>query len=100
VRVGPRAAVLRASFRGGAPDVPDHEVAYAQFSDLEHVRLPAEVVVTARDPAVRIELVWKEPEPGNRLDPALFRMEPPAGAKVVDLDAQPDLPPVPLPVEP
>ena len=102
LRVGPRAALLRASFRGGAPAVPDHEVAYGAFVDLERVRFPIEVAVTSRDPAVRLELAWKEPEVGGKsLDAGLFRMDPPAGAKVVDLDAT-ELPPasLPLPLQP
>jgi hypothetical protein len=99
-RVGPRAALLEASFRGGAPAVPDHRVAYSAFEDLERVRFPTEVVVTASDPAVRVELQWREPEVGARLDAALFRMEPPAGARVVDLDAEPQLPPLTLPLTP
>lgn len=102
VRVGPRASVVRASFRGGAPEVPEHEIAYGQFLDLERVRFPGEVVVTAKDPAVRVELAWKDPDVTGRLDPGLFRLDPPSGAKVVDLDAAPELPatPVPLPLAP
>ena len=102
LRVGPRAALLRASFRGGAPAVPDHEVAFGAFVDLERVRFPIEVAVTSREPAVRLELSWKEPEVGGKsLDAGLFRMDPPAGAKVVDLDAT-ELPPasLPLPLQP
>jgi hypothetical protein len=101
LRVGPRAATVRAAFRGGAPALPDHEVAYAAFEDLPLVRFPTEVVVTSSDPAVRVELAWKEPEVGAPLDPALFRLEAPAGARVVDLDLEPELPaPVPLPLAP
>lgn len=100
LRVGPRAAILRATFRGGAPALPDHEVVYSSFLDLEHVRFPGQVVVTSTDPRVEVELAWKEPEVGGRLDAALFRMEPPGGARVVDLDAVPDLPPLPLPLAP
>lgn len=100
LRVGSRAAVLRASFRGRAPARPDHEVEYSAFLDLEASRFPGQVVVTSRDPAVRVELAWKGPEVGARLEAALFRMEPPAGAKVVDLDAAPELGPPPLPLAP
>lgn len=99
LRVGPRAAVVRASFRGGAPEVPDHDVAYAAFLDLERVRFPTEVEIRSSAPAVRIGLVWKDPDVGGRLDAALFRMEPPAGAKVVDLDAAAP-PALPLPLAP
>jgi hypothetical protein len=99
LRVGPRAALVHASFRGGAPALPDHEVAYGAFLDLEHVRFPGEVTVRASAPAVRVELAWKEPDvAGKPLDPALFRMQPPSGAKVVELDDSPALPPIPLPL--
>jgi hypothetical protein len=101
LRVGPRASILRAEFRGGAPALPDHDVAYGAFEDLPKVRFPSEVVVTSKDPAVRVELVWKQPEVGTALDPALFRLEAPAGARLVDLDLVPDLPaPLPLPLAP
>ena len=85
LRIGPRAAVERATVRGGAPAVPDHEVRYDGFLDLERARFPTEVVVTA--PSVRVEVGWKEPDTASAVRPAkLFRMEPPAGARVVDLD--------------
>jgi hypothetical protein len=101
LRVGPRAAVLRAEFRGGAPALPDHDVAYAAFEDLPGVRFPTEVVVTSPDPAVHLELAWKEPEVGAPLDAALFRLEAPAGARVVNLDEEVLLPaPLPLPLSP
>jgi hypothetical protein len=99
LRVGPRASVLRATFRGGAPGVPDHEVRYGGFLDLERGRFPTEAVVSSSDPAVRVELGWKEPDLVTRPDPALFRMEPPSGARRVDLDATPE-PPLPVPLQP
>lgn len=100
LRVGPRAALLAASFHGGAPELPEHDVSYGGFLELDPVRFPTEVTVTARDPSVRVELAWKEPEVGNPLADRLFRMEPPGGARVVDLDAAPELPVIPLPLAP
>ena len=100
LRVGPRAAVVSATFRGGAPVVPDHDVRYAGFLDLERARFPTEVVVTAGDPAVRVELAWKEPDTGGRVDAALFRLEPPAGARVVELESAEPASPSPLPLRP
>lgn len=101
LRVGPRAAIERAAFRGGAPLVPDHDVRYSGWVELERARFPAEVVVTAPSPAVRVELGWKEPDTATPADAALFRMDPPSGARVVDLDeAPPDAGPLPLPLAP
>ena len=96
VRVGPRAAVLQAIFRGGAPVLADHEVRYDGFMMLERGRFPTEVVVTSGDPDVRVELGWKEPDLTAVPEAALFRMAPPAGARIVDLDASPEptLPPL------
>lgn len=102
LRVGSRAAIVRATFRGGAPALPDHEVQYAAYLDLEWARFPTEVVVTSGDPAVRVELGWKEPDFVSPAGAALFRMDPPSGARVVDLDAAPegrDPVPLPLPLE-
>jgi hypothetical protein len=99
LRVGARAAVVRATFRGGAPALPDHEVRYGGFLDLERVRFPAEVAVTAPEPAIRVELAWKEPDVASPADASLFRLDPPGGARVVDLDLAPDAagpPPLPL----
>jgi hypothetical protein len=99
VRVGTRAAVERATYRGGAPEVPDHEVRYGGFVDLVGGRFPSEVEIAADRPRVRVALGWKEPDPLSPLDQALFRMDPPTGARVVDLDLSPE-PPPPLPLEP
>ena len=97
LRVGPRAAIVRAAFRGGGPALPDHEVRYGAFLDLDRTRFPAELAVSSADPAVRLELAWNEPDLATPLDAALFRMEPPSGARVVDLDRTP-VPPGPLPM--
>ena len=99
VRVGPRAAVLQATYRGGAPELADHEVRYGGFMMLERGRFPTEVVVTSGDPDVRVELGWKEPDLTAVPEAALFRMAPPAGARIVDLDASP-APTLPPPLQP
>jgi outer membrane lipoprotein-sorting protein len=38
---------------------------------------------------VKVDLRWKDAKPGAALDASLFRLSPPAGARVVDLDAEP-----------
>ncbi len=99
LRVGPRAGILRATFRGGGPELPDHEVRYGAFLELERGRFPAQVEVASSNPTVRVELGWKEPDLAGVPDPALFRMEPPSGARIVDLDQAPEAP-APLPLQP
>jgi hypothetical protein len=99
LRVGPRAAVERATYRG-EPGVPDHEVRYERFADLLGGRFPEEVEIVAPGASVRVGIGWKEPDLTAPTPGALFRMEPPSGARVVDLDAGP-APPLPdLPLAP
>jgi hypothetical protein len=96
LRVGPRAVIERVTYKGD-PGVPDHEVRYRSFLDLTAGRLPTEVAITAESAGVRIELAWKEGDLTAPIEASLFRMEPPAGARVVDLDAAPEpLPGLPL----
>jgi len=86
VRVIARAAVSRATVRdalGGG-----YELANGDRRDLDGTSLPAEVTLSAERPPVRIELAWTDDVEANPpADAALFRMDPPAGARVVDLDA-------------
>jgi outer membrane biogenesis lipoprotein LolB len=96
LRVGPRAAVERATWRG-EPGLPDHDVVYRSFVDLLGGRFPEEVAISAPAAGVRVELAWKEPDLTSPIGAAMFRLEPPAGARVVDLDgAGGPLPPLPL----
>ena len=96
LRVGPRAAVERATYRG-EPGVPDHEVRYDRFVELLGGRFATEVAISAGSAGVRIEVAWKEPDLTAPVEASLFRMEPPSGARVVDLDAAPEpLPALPL----
>jgi hypothetical protein len=96
VRVGPHAVIERVTYMG-EPGVPDYEVRYRSFLDLPAGRLPTEVEISAESAGVRIELAWKEGDLTVPVAASLFRMEPPAGARVVDLDAAPEpLPGLPL----
>jgi hypothetical protein len=98
LRVGSRAAIERATYLG-EPGVPDHDVTYRSFLDLLGGRFATEVAISAPSAGVRVELVWKEPDLTAPVEATLFRLEPPAGARVVDLDAAPE--PVPeLPLGP
>jgi len=48
--------------------------------------LPAEVKARAPGARLALSLRWKEVEVNAALDPALFRLDPPEGARVVDLE--------------
>jgi hypothetical protein len=102
LEVGPGAAVAssRVRVRGrdggsvrGAPDLTfgDHRPAGP-------VPFPEAVRLRAADPDVEVRLGWRDVDVNGREDGALFRLDPPSGARVVDLGeggAVPPAPPVP-----
>lgn len=93
-RVVAGAAVERATVRyprGG------YEVAWADRVLVGTQVGPGDVTLSSRSPAVRVELAWSEPEANAALADALFRLEPPAGARVVELEEGGPLPPPLLP---
>jgi hypothetical protein len=102
VRDGARRTTLRV--RAGAAvewaDVRDprggYEVAYGEPRSAEGALLPGDLVLSAGDAGVRVEVVWVDFAAEARLDPALFRLDPPPGARVVDLDAGEPALPAPL----
>jgi hypothetical protein len=89
LEVGPGAALLASRVRrvtaaGETPVGLD-----AEFSG--HVlhggqSLPTRVTAHVPDARVDLSLRWRELEANGPVDPALFRLSPPAGARVVDLD--------------
>jgi hypothetical protein len=95
LRVVTGAVVERATvrLRGGG----GYEVAYGKPFAASGADQPGDVTLSSAEPPVRVEVAWVDHEPNAALEAALFRMEPPAGARVVDLDAPgpvPVLPPV------
>jgi hypothetical protein len=90
LRVRAGAAVARASVRapGGA-----YEVTYGLPGSVEGTMLPGDITVSSDRPKVRVQLGWVDFEANAPLEAALFRLEPPAGARVVELGA----PGAPLP---
>jgi len=84
LRVVEAAAVERASLRpaGRSP----YEVSFRLFRSRAGTRLPGEVELRSDSPKVKLALRWKDLEPNAVLDDGLFRMAPPPGARVVDLD--------------
>lgn len=87
LRIGPGAAVERSSLRtGGAQARGDYDLAFDAPRAAGAVRFPGEVSLRAEAPRTRLELRWRDAEVNAALDPALFRLKPPAGARLVDLD--------------
>lgn len=92
LRVRAGAVIARAQVRtpGGG-----YDVAYGDPGSVEGTFLPGDVTLSSAPPSVRVELGWVDFEANARLEAALFRLEPPAGARVVDLgSAVPPPPPV------
>jgi outer membrane lipoprotein-sorting protein len=102
LRIGAGAAVLWAAASGDLV-TPDHQVRFEEFrDDLVVARFPTALSLWSEAPKVELELTWIEGvEPNAALDPAVFRLDPPAGARIVELDkGAPASPPPLVPVPP
>ncbi|WP_242347050.1 DUF4292 domain-containing protein [Anaeromyxobacter terrae] len=88
VRVGDKAAVERASVVAVAPGAaPAYSLDFDGFRPLTGGRFPGEVRLRADDPRVRLDLRWDdEIEVNGKLDGVRFSLDPPRGARVVELD--------------
>ncbi len=64
---------------------PAYDLEFDGFDLRSGVRFPSEVKLDAPSGKSRIQLAWRDVEVNPDLDPALFRFEPPRGARVVDL---------------
>jgi hypothetical protein len=65
---------------------PAYDVRFEGFRDRKGVRFPTELHLDAPSARARVDFAWRgDLEVNGRLDPALFRLEPPRGARVVDL---------------
>jgi hypothetical protein len=97
-------AIASSRVRRDAPD----PAAQAAFYDLEldgfrhraGVRFPTEVRLDAPSARSRVRLRWRDDlEVNGAVDAGLFRLDPPRGAKVVDLPPGGVVPDVPLPID-
>jgi hypothetical protein len=82
LRVVAGAAVERAEVRGPAGG---HTVSWSLPLAATGAALPGDVTLSSGE--VRVEVGWVDYEANAALDDALFRLEPPSGARIVELDA-------------
>lgn len=85
--VGEGGVVLRA--RSSLAGVVGLEVELSGHRPRGGVALPSEVKARAPGARLALSLRWKEVEVNGPLDPALFRLDPPEGARIVDLEPAP-----------
>jgi Domain of unknown function (DUF4292) len=109
VAVGELAAIewsrVRRAVQG--PEVSPRELAPAydlDFGIFRHragVRFPTELQLDAPAGQAHVQLAWRDDlDVNGRLDPALFRLDPPKGARVVELPRGAPVPATDLPFEP
>jgi hypothetical protein len=91
--VGEGAAVERAEEKPAGR--PAYTVTFDGHRSRGGARFPTEVELRSTSPKVKLGLHWKEVEVNGEVEPALFRLEPPAGARVVDLEDGEGPPPPP-----
>jgi hypothetical protein len=84
LRVASGAAVAQAQVRSGRDG---HDVSWSQPYAATGATPPGDVTFASKEPPVRVDLGWVDYEANAALDPKLFRLDPPAGARIVDLDA-------------
>jgi hypothetical protein len=92
LEIGPGAVVLSSRHwrRGGAGETPaGFESDFSVHRTRGGARVPTDLAARAPAERVALTLHWRELEVNGPVDPSLFRLEPPAGARIVDLDASP-----------
>lgn len=106
--VGTEAAVEASQLRRSGPAPggetaghPDYDLEFEVFRHRGGARFPTEATLRAPSAGVRLELSWKQDlQVNGPTDPASFRLDPPRGARVIELSPGSAVPPVELPLEP
>ncbi len=101
VGVGAELAVEQARLPPGGPGgPPGYALEFGLFRHQAGRRFPTELTLTATAPKqVQVTLAWKGDLEVNRPpDPGLFRLDPPRGARVIDLVPGAPAPPVEIPL--
>lgn len=71
---------------GGGPERPGYDLEFKDFQDMGQYRFPGATRLDAPAGKARIVLDWREDlEVNTSVEPAAFRLDPPRGARVVDL---------------
>ena len=83
LEIGEHAAIERSERTGPGA----YDLRFEHFRSRPGGRLPNDLVLRSAAPRVVLELHWSEVEVNADVEPALFRIEPPRGVRVVDLDA-------------
>ncbi|HUL59959.1 MAG TPA: DUF4292 domain-containing protein [Anaeromyxobacteraceae bacterium] len=85
--VGAGARVERSRLSGGdgATSPVAYELGFGERAEVDGVPLPGSVTLETPAPRTRVELTWKDVEVNRAVDPSLFVLAPPRGARVVDL---------------
>jgi hypothetical protein len=87
LRIGRGATVQRSEIRGPGGRPPGtYDVAFDDFRAFQGGRFPEKASLAASE--ARVRLHWKDVQPNAMVDPALFRLAPPRGARVVELGAE------------
>jgi hypothetical protein len=89
LEVGPGAALLASRVRRLTPGGEVAEGLDVQFTGRDPgdgLQLPGRLELHAAAAGLDLSLRWRELEANQPVDPSRFRLDPPAGARVVDLD--------------
>jgi hypothetical protein len=92
LEVGPGAALLASRVRrvtagGEVPEGLDAE--FSGHRTRAGQQVPTDVAASVPRARLALSLHWRELEVNRPVDPSLFRLAPPAGARLVDLDPPP-----------
>ncbi|HVO18026.1 MAG TPA: DUF4292 domain-containing protein [Anaeromyxobacter sp.] len=90
VWVGAGARALRASRQvAGGAGPGSWEATFSAFRERAGAPFPGVVAIRSPPAHVEVELTWTEVEVNGELDPGLFRLEPPRGARVEEVGEGP-----------
>jgi hypothetical protein len=89
LRVRAAAAIERSALRvAGARAAGTYDLVFSEFEPIAGSPFPTRIALTAEEPRVSLQVAWGDVEVNAALEPELFHMETPRGARVVDLDAE------------